>query len=437
MNIQAITPSLFVNNNQSLKTQKSNINNNHFATKPMLNTLAQDTVSFSGGADKVSKAVNKATKAVRKKTPSRIEQTIADGYEAQMSKYQARGKRFLDTLTVITSELQRKGYNISLDIEDSKAHMVKSKGSFVSKLKRSGESPMDRVRFTSYSEDVYNMKFVSDLISAFKARSWDIYMAPDKVSGRKVLSRKPDFDVRLDHVEPGTIKYLPEHLKGCIGKPQKSGYEDVQMRLIDTLDTGKDETPIELLIVFGKNYSKAKHNESYYVYDISRALKNEMHISKVDASDPRSPEYRVKNNIGVIVDCLNTNISKPLFINGKSVDFYHEEPTIPVDLNPSDCLKIRGLLNGIRDKIGIYYRAQGVKASSEKEAIKHIKATADYKAREDKTITPEEIEAKRRELIAKVREHRDEDLEVIRFAQERFEETAKKYGVGISKESSK
>lgn len=436
MNIQAITPSLFVNNNRNIKRENS-VNNNYYATKPMLNTLAQDTVSFSGGADKVSKAVNKATKAVRKKTPTRIEQAIADGYEAQMPKYQTRGKRFLDTLTVITSELQKKGYNISLDIEDSKAHMVKGKGSFVSKLKRSGGPPMDIVRFTSYSEDVYNMKFVSDLISAFKARSWDIYMVPDKVSGRKVLSRKPDFDVRLDHVEPGTIKYLPEHLKGCIGKPQKSGYEDVQMRLIDALDTSKDETPIELLIVFGKNYSKAKHNESYYVYDISRALKNEMHISKLDASDPRSPEYRVKNNIGVIVDCLNTNISKPLFINGKSVDFYHEEPTIPVDLNPSDCLKIRGLLNGIRDKIGIYYRAQGVKASSEKEAIKHIKATADYKAREDKTITPEEIEAKRRELVAKVREHRDEDFEVIRFAQERFEETAKKYGVGLSKEFSK
>lgn len=437
MNIQSITPNLFINNNRNLKTQK-NINNNYYATKPMLNTLAQDTVSFSGTVDKVSKTVNKAVRTVAKKSsPSRIEQTIADGYEAKMEKYVARGNRFLDTLTVITGELQSKGYNISLDIVDSKAHMVKGKDSFVSKLKRSGESPMDRIRFTSYSEDVYDMKFVSDLISAFKARSWDIYMAPDKVSGRKVLSRKPDFDIRLDHVKQDTVKHLPEYLRGCIGKPQKSGYEDIQMRLVDTLDGSKDVTPIELLIVFGKNYSKAKHDESYYVYDISRALRNEMHISKVDASDPRSPEYRVKNNIGVIVDCLNTNISKPLFINGKSVDFYHEEPTIPVDLNPSDCVKIRGLLNGIRDKIGIYYRAEGVKASSEREAVKHIKATAEYKAREDKTITPEEIEAKKRELISKVYEHKKEDLDVICAVQARFEETAEKYGIGLAKDSSK
>ena len=116
MNIQSITPNLFINNNRNLKTQK-NINNNYYATKPMLNTLAQDTVSFSGTADKVSKTVNKAVRTVAKKSsPSRIEQTIADGYEAKMEKYVARGNRFLDTLTVITSELQSKGYNISLDI---------------------------------------------------------------------------------------------------------------------------------------------------------------------------------------------------------------------------------------------------------------------------------------------------------------------------------
>lgn len=436
MNIQSITPNLFINNRNS---KVNNTNNYRHATMPMLNTLAQDTVSFSGTADKVSKTVNKAVRTVAKKSsPSRIEQTIADGYVAKMNKYRTLGLRFMDTMTVITDGFIRKGYKVFFDRADCEAHMVKGKDSFVSKLKRSGESPMDRVRATLYVEDPYDLKFIGrELIPALEERGLRIYMAPDKVQGRRVLSKKPDFDIRLDHVDPETIKYLPEELRGCIGKPQKSGYEDIQMRLVDTLDGSKDVTPIELLIVFGKNYSKAKHDESYYVYDISRALRNEMHISKVDASDPRSPEYRVKNNIGVIVDCLNTNISKPLFINGKSVDFYHEEPTIPVDLNPSDCVKIRGLLNGIRDKIGIYYRAEGVKASSEREAVKHIKATAEYKAREDKTITPEEIEAKKRELISKVYEHKKEDLEVICAVQARFEETAEKYGIGLVKDSSK
>ncbi len=429
MNIQSITPSLFINNNRNLKTQ-NHINNNQYVTKLMLNTLSQDTVSFSARADKVAKTAKKATHP--------IEQLISDGYEAQMKKYRTIGLRFMDTMTVITDGFIKKGYKVFFDRADCEAHVVKGKDSFVSKLKRSGESPMDRVRATLYVEDPYDLKFIGkELIPALEERGMSIYMAPDKVQGRKVLSRKPDFDIRLDHVKPDTLKYLPEYLRGCVGKPQKSGYEDIQMRLVDAMDTAKEKTPIELLIVFGKNYSKAKHNESYYVYDISRALKNEMHISKVEANDPRSPEYRVKNNIGVIVDCLNTNISKPLFINGKSVDFYHEEPTIPVDLNPSDCLKIRGLLNGIRDKIGIYYRAEAVKASSEKEAIKHIKATADYKAREDKTITPEEIAAKRKELVARVAEHKKEDLDVICAVQARFEETAEKYGVGLSKDSSK
>lgn len=429
MNIQSITPSLFINNNRNFKTQ-NHINNNQFATKPMLNTLAQDTVSFSARADKVAKTAKKATHP--------IEQLISAGYEAQMKKYRTIGLRFMDTMTVITDGFIKKGYKVFFDRADCEAHVVKGKDSFVSKLKRSGESPMDRVRATLYVEDPYDLKFIGkELIPALEERGMSIYMAPDKVQGRKVLSRKPDFDIRLDHVKPDTLKYLPERLRGCVGKPQKSGYEDIQMRLVDAMDTAKEKTPIELLIVFGKKYSEAKHNESYYVYDITRALKNEMHISKAEASDPRSPEYRVKNNIGVIVDCLNTNISKPLFINGKSIDFYHEEPTIPVDLNPSDCVKIRGLLNGIRDKIGIHYRAEGVKASSEREAIKHIKATADYKTREDKTITPEEIAAKKRELISKVYEHKKEDMEVICAVQARFEETAEKYGVGLSIDSSK
>lgn len=420
MNIQSIAPSLYINNSRNVNRQNRPVNN-QYATRPMLNTLAQDTVSFVG-AGKASRVAKKAT--------TDIAQLITDGYEAKMPKYQIIGTRLMDTLQVITEGFKAKGLKVFFDREDCQAHMVKGSGSFLSKLKRSGESPMDRVRATLYVENPYDLEFIGkELLPALNSRGYSIYMAPDKVSGRRVLSRKPDFDIRLESVRPETIKYLPPELRECVGKPQKSGYEDIQMRLVDAADTAKEKTPIELLIVFGKNYSKAKHDESYYVYDITRALKNELHVSRVDSQDPKSPEYRIKNNIGVIVDCLNTNISKPLFINGKSMDFYHEKPTIPVDLNPSDCGKIRGLLNGIREKIDLYYRRAGVETASEKSAIRHIKATADYKAREDKTISPEEISAKRKELVAKVKGHRAEDLELIRRVQDRFEETAEKYGV--------
>lgn len=421
MNILSITPNLNVTNQRNLNIQ-NNAKNSQYASKPILNSLSCDTVSFSGGASKASKAA--------KKVAGDMAQVITAGYESQMPKYQIIGTRLMDTLQVITESFRAKGVNVSFDRVDCEAHMVKGSDSFLSKLKRSGEPPMDRVRATLYVENPYNLEFIGkELLPALNSRGYSIYMAPDKVSGRRVLTRKPDFDIRLESVNPESIKHLPPELRGCISHPQKSGYEDIQFRLVDASDIAKEKTPIELLIVFGKNYSKAKHDESYYVYDISRALKNEMHVSQVNNPDPKSPEYRIRNNIGVIVDCLNTNISKPLFINGKSIDFYHEKPTIPVDLNPSDCGKISGLLNGIREKINLYYRKAVAEASSEKNVIRHIKSTADYKSREDKVITPEEIAAKRKELVAKIKGQKADDLDIIYAVQERFEETARKYGV--------
>ena len=43
----------------------------------------------------------------------------------------------------------------------------------------------------------------------------------------------------------------------------------------------KKKTPLEVIIVAGKNTAQAKRDESYYVYDIVRALKKELQISKI------------------------------------------------------------------------------------------------------------------------------------------------------------
>lgn len=79
----------------------------------------------------------------------------------------------------------------------------------------------------------------------------------------------PDLDIRLENVSEQVTKLDP-HLRYSISKPQKSGYEDIQMRFIRDFDKKKNPIQHELIILFGPHYSKAKHDESKYVYDALR-----------------------------------------------------------------------------------------------------------------------------------------------------------------------
>ena len=179
------------------------------------------------------------------------------------------------------------------------------------------------------------------------------------------------------------------------------------------------------------NYAKAKHDESKYVYNIIRALSGVLHISQIKEPAVHSPAARVLNNIGIISEMLRGNISKPLFMNAKNKDFYHDNFELPVELSSTSCKTLTGLLQGIRTKIPEHYREQVALVKSvdyDKEIVKKIKASPDYKERADKTVFAEDVKNARREILAQLKTQKAEDLKVICEIQEEMAKTIEKYG---------
>ena len=410
MNIQAITPNFQIKNS----AEKNNQNNRHVILTNSLNYLSRDTVSFSG----------------KEKITHTFTDVIREAYNDKVPQYTILGTRLMDTLEAIANKLKED--KVSFDREYCEETTVKSTKSFLSKLKRSGESPMDKIRSTLFVANPYDLKLINNkILPELKSRGYEILMVPDKMSGKRVLTKKPDCDVRLADITDENVQNLDEHLRQCIGKPQKSGYEDIQMRLIDTTESGRKKTPIELIILFGKNYAEAKHNESYYVYDITRALSGELHVASVKNPEMYSPAKRILNNIEIIKGQLNSFISKPLFINAKNIDFYHEKFQLPVELSKSTCEALNGLIEGIRAKIHTHYKDELTKVQSQDyntELEKLIKASHEFKERDTKTIFVDDIKEKRKELIKTLKEQKTEDLALIKRVQERFTETVEKYG---------
>ncbi len=418
MSIQ-ITPNFqnYIKNNQNF-TNKRNIYSPNYA-----NNLVKDTVSFGSGKNKATEA---ATEVVRETFRDLIKTT----YESQLPSHRAMGDKFMDTIAAIADKF--KEYGISFDREYCGPATVKGTDSYLLKFLRSGAVPADPIRSTMFNDNPYNLKVLNDLIlPEFEKRGYVIQVIPDKMAGRKVLTRKPDFDVRLADLDEKAISALDEHLRPCIGGPQKSGYEDIQMRFIDIYANKKNQVPHELLILFGKNYANAKHDESYYVYDITRALKDAMHISKIENPPLHSPEKRVKDNIKIIAETLNSSISKLLFFNGKNMDFHKDETQIPIEISKTTANVLTGLMEGIRNKTLLYYGAKVKQAKSmeyQSEIIRQIKLSSEYKEREDKTIYAADIEAKREEILNRIKAQKAEDLSIIRAARERLEETLEKFG---------
>ena len=398
-------------------TVKNNFNNGAAIIKPNNHYLAKDTVSF--------------TASPMQKSGELIKEALSMSYKRRLPDYNVAGTKLKDTLSAIAEKF--KGYGVTFDRAYCDKATVKSEDSFFSKFIRSGEPPLDKVRSTLFVENLYDLKFINDkILPEFERRGYKILQSPDKTLGRKVLSKKPDFAVRLNGITEKDAKNLDPELRGGIGHGQKSGYEDIQLRLIDTTVAKSKQEPLEVLLIFGKNYANAKHDESKYVYNIIRALSGVLHISQVKEPAVHSPAARVLNNIGIISEMLRGNISKPLFINAKNKDFYHDNFELPIELSSTSCKTLTGLLQGIRTKIPEHYREQVALVKSvdyDKEIVKKIKASPDYKERADKTVFAEDVKNARKEILAQLRTQKAEDLKLICEVQEEMAKTIEKYGV--------
>lgn len=411
----SIYPSLNFGIKNNNEIYKKNKNTQNYISRE---NIAFDQVTFSGKQKAADKITNTFQDIVRR------------NYESKLPDYKILSVKFMDTLEAVANKL--KGYGIVFDREYCEQAAVKKTDSFLSKFIRSGSTPSDQIRATLYMENPYDLGvFNEKVLPELRGRGYDIQLIPDEVVGKKVKSKKRDFDVRLADVNYNDLKVLDEDLRHSISGPQKSGYEDIQMRLVDTLTTGKNKPPHELLIIFGKNYAAAKHNESYYVYDIVRALSKRLHIAQVEKPELYSPAKRVIDNINIIRGQLNNAISRPLFVNAKNLDFYKDEFQLPVELSKSTCDALCGLVEGIRNKIPLHYGAELKKINSkefEPEIIKMIRNSQDFKDRDDKTLYVQDIRKMKSELNKETKSHRKDDLELIQAVQDRLAETIKKYG---------
>lgn len=370
MNILSITPALSrANHLNSINSPVQNKN----VTVPKLKTLSKDTVSFSGIGGASSK--------------------VSDFLEAQVAADTPRLRRlaitYLDILESVAFRLKDKGF--SFDREYCELNPVKSPKSYSSKIVRSGKFKVpDTIRATLYCNNPYDLDSLNSLLTEMKKRGY--VLGTEKMTIKDLMKRGyipteeeakkldlektvPDLDIRLDDVADQVTK-LPEELKYSIGKPQKSGYEDIQMRFVRDFDSKKNPVSHELLIVFGPNYSKAKHAESSFIYTPLREL-DELHV---DLSNKTigSHSQKASRYIDLIKQMFRGKVSEKLFLNAKNKDLYDLSDSIPISFSESDVNMFENYFSGLNDRVSSVYKearkAPKITDSEKKQLAKDLRS---------------------------------------------------------------
>lgn len=239
MNIQLLTPYIGINNNKNQNVNKTVTSGTNLIT-PMAKPLNADTVSF-GNAVKVA---------------NRMADHVQSSYEADVPRLIRIATTFLDVLESVAGKSKGKYVFDRAYCEQSP---VKSSASYVDKVTRSGSFDIrDKVRATLYCRDLNDLSLlVADLLPELKLRGYVLdkvpmsikdlmkrgYVPADKdLKNLNKTINVPDLDVRLDNVSD-QVGVLPSELRYSISKPQKSGYKDIQMRLVrDFIDNKR--TPV-------------------------------------------------------------------------------------------------------------------------------------------------------------------------------------------------
>lgn len=348
MNIQLLTP----------KFNKNSINNTRITgsagAPAVLYELPADTVCFTGR----NKAVN----------------TIAEHLESRIAADSPRLNRlavtFLDILESVSFRLQEAGF--SFDRVYCELHPVKSPKSYVSKITRSGSFNVpDSVRATLYCNNSYDLNNINLLLAEMKKRGYVLSSAEmsvkdlmkrgyipsaEEAKHPEKLKIVPDIDIRLDDVSDQLTK-LPPELKFSVGRPQKSGYEDIQMRFIRDFDKKKNPVQHELIILFGPNYSMAKHNEYKDVYEHLRML-DELHMEFPYAA-AGSNSAKANRYIELIKQMFRGKVSQKLFQNGKNKDLYDIHDEAPVIFSDTDIVLFNNYFQGLRSHLAACYSDAG------------------------------------------------------------------------------
>lgn len=393
MNIQLLTPKF----NQNVQ----NVQNTHYSNPVMpskLTPLKADTVSFSGSGG------------------AKVYEFLQSQFIEENPRLQRIATTYLDILESVAFKLKDKGF--SFDRAYCELSPVKSPESRTSKIVRSGNLKVpDTIRATLYCNDPYDLAKLNDeLLPMMKQRGYVLantqmsvqdlmkrgYIPNDKELKLlerlktedfvddiekeqiqvKLMKTVPDLDIRLEDVAEQLPK-LDSSLRYSIGKPQKSGYEDIQMRFVRDFDKKKDRVQHELIILFGPNYSSAKHEESSRIYNYLRKL-DELHVDTKGETSNTSNAGKFQRYIDLVRQMFRGKVSQKLFLNGKNKDYADIPEEIPIRFSGDDTTLYEGYFNGLKLRL----------ANLHKEALKSTNLASvkrqlnkDYK--EDKLIIDE------------------------------------------------
>lgn len=393
MNIQLLTPK-FLTGAPQKNQNAQNAQNSHYSNPVMpskLSPLKADTVSFSGGAK------------------------IADFLEGQFIADSPRLHRiattYLDVLESVAFKLKEKGF--SFDRIYCESNPVKSPKAMTSKIVRSGNLKVpDTIRATLYCNDPYDLAKLNDeLLPMMKERGYVLadtkmsvqdlmkrgYMpTEEEVKTMEILANRAfsspeeeialnkmlmkdvkDLDIRLDNdsIQSDQILKLDSDLRYCIGKPQKSGYEDIQMRFVRDFDKKKSPVQHELIILFGPNYSAAKHEESSRIYSFLRKF-GEMRTELKDTSK-ESDSGKISRYIDLVKQMFSGKVSQKLFLNAKNKDYADIPEEVIIKFSDDDIKLFEGYFNGLRARLASLHK--DISKTTDVASVKR-QMTRDYKA---------------------------------------------------------
>ena len=224
-------------------------------------------------------------------------------------------------------------------------------------------------RQTVYCNDPYDLTKLNAYLAAMEKRGY--VLADTEISVKDLIKRGyiptnkelkdpsiekivPDLDIRLEDVND-RIADLPANLKYSIGKPQKSGYEDIQMRFIRNFDKKANPVQHELIVLFGPNYAHAKHNESTYVYKFLR-LFDELQVN-LENTEIGSHAHKAKRYIDLIMQMFRGKVSQKEFLIGKNKDYAGIDDEINISFSNADKDLFKNYFNGLNERVTSVYSA--------------------------------------------------------------------------------
>lgn len=338
--------------------------------------LTQDTLTISeknGGSFKIS-------------------DVIVANLRQDEGRIQRLATTYLDVLESIANKL--KEFGVSFDREYCEKHPVKSTSAYLSKIIRSGKFNVpDHIRATLYVKNAYDLSILNDHILP-ELEKRDFILAKTEGNLKELITKGyepkleeisgkkdpivPDLDIRLADVSD-QIGVLNPELRYCIGKPQASGYEDIQLRLVRGFDKKRKPVLHELIIIFGPNYSYAKDLVSKKIYSNIRLFKETNVMLQGDEKDPNY--ILVKRYIDLIKKLFACEFSEKLFENAKNLDLYGIDEYNPIKLSAKNIKLLKTYFSELEKNLNEYYKK--VLSKKTKNSTRH-KTIVEWK--EDRSL---------------------------------------------------